>query len=106
MKPENILWDDGKLKIADFGLSKEMGRANMPHTNYVSTRWYRAPEVMFRATDYCGKVDIFGLGCIFAELFTGDPLMPGSSESDQLIRMSKILGQPPTAWALPKTRVL
>lgn len=64
----------------------------MPHTSYVSTRWYRAPEVMLRATNYDQKVDIFALGCIMAELHTGDPLLPGSSEADQLLRLSKLLG--------------
>ena len=78
----------------------------MPHTNYVSTRWYRAPEVIFRSNSYDDKVDIFALGCIFAELYTADPLMPGSSEGDQLLRMSKLIGQPPSNWSLAKTRIL
>jgi protein kinase len=54
----------------------------MPHTNYVSTRWYRAPEIMMRSNSYDAKIDIFALGCIFAELYTGEPLLPGSSETD------------------------
>jgi male germ cell-associated kinase len=98
MKPENILYEDGKLKICDFGLSKEMGQLTMPHTNYVSTRWYRAPEIMMRSNSYDDKIDIFALGCIFAELYTGEPLLPGSSETDQLMRMGKLLGQPPSNW--------
>ena len=99
LKPENLLYSDGKLKIADFGLAKDFGVSTMPHTSYVSTRWYRAPEVMLRATNYDQKVDIFALGCIMAELHTGDPLLPGSSEADQLLRLSKLLGQPPSTWA-------
>jgi len=98
LKPENLLYSDGKLKIADFGLSKDFGRGTMPHTNYVSTRWYRSPEVMFRSNKYDEQVDIFALGCIMAEMFTGEPLFPGSSEADQLIRMSKLLGNPPSTW--------
>ena len=98
MKPENILYEDGKLKICDFGLSKEMGQLTMPHTNYVSTRWYRAPEIMMRSNSYDDKIDIFALGCIFAELYTGEPLLPGSSETDKLMRMGKLLGQPPSNW--------
>lgn len=78
----------------------------MPHTNYVSTRWYRAPEIIFRSRDYDEKADMFALGCIFAELYTGDPLMPGSNESDQLMRMSKLIGQPPSNWGLAKSKIL
>ena len=102
LKPENLLYDAGKVKICDFGLSKDFGQATMPHTNYVSTRWYRAPEVIFRSNSYDDKVDIFALGCIFAEMYTGDPLMPGSSEADQLMRMGRLIGQPPSQWALAK----
>jgi protein kinase len=72
LKPENLLWsEDNQLKIADFGLSKQHDRHYMPHTSYVSTRWYRAPEIMLKIETYDPKVDIFALGCIMAELFTG-----------------------------------
>jgi protein kinase len=72
LKPENLLWsEDNVLKICDFGLSKAHDKFNMPHTSYVSTRWYRAPEIMLKIDSYDPKVDIFALGCIMAELYTG-----------------------------------
>lgn len=72
LKPENLLWsEDSVLKIADFGLSKGFDRQKEMHSSYVSTRWYRAPEIILKIQDYCTKVDIFALGCIMAELFTG-----------------------------------
>jgi len=72
MKPENLLWsEENELKICDFGLSKSYDRQNLPHTSYVSTRWYRAPEIILKIESYDPKVDIFALGCIMAELYTG-----------------------------------
>ena len=97
LKPENLLYQDGMLKIADFGLSKECKRGQN-HTNYVSTRWYRAPEIMLRQKNYGTMVDVFALGCIFAELFTGEPLLPGSSETDMLHRLSRLIGCVPSSW--------
>ena len=76
LKPENLLYQDGLVKIADFGLSKEYTRGQN-HTNYVSTRWYRAPEIMLRQKSYHTTADVFALGCIFAELYTSEPLLPG-----------------------------
>ena len=97
LKPENLLYHDGMLKIADFGLSKDYLRGTV-QTNYVSTRWYRAPEIMLRQKHYDLAVDVFAAGCIFAELFTGDPLLPGSSETDMLHRLSKLIGCVPASW--------
>lgn len=70
MKPENLLFYNGQVKIADFGLSKDV-RSSPPHTDYVSTRWYRAPEILLHSIDYNEKVDVFAMGCIAAELYTG-----------------------------------
>jgi serine/threonine protein kinase len=81
LKPENLLSYNGHVKVADFGLSKEI-RSIPPHTDYVSTRWYRAPEILLHSTTYNSPVDIFAMGCIAAELFTGQPLFPGRSEQD------------------------
>lgn len=97
LKPENLLFQDGSVKIADFGLSKECKR-NQNHTNYVSTRWYRAPEIMLRQKNYDQMVDVFAVGCIFAELYTGEPLLPGSSETDMLHRLSRLIGCVPSSW--------
>jgi serine/threonine protein kinase len=82
IKPENILIQ-GKTtaKIGDFGLVKEI-RHPTPFTEYVSTRWYRAPENVLGSRSYNYPVDIFALGCIMAELYTFKPLFPGSSEMD------------------------
>ena len=79
LKPENLLCYHQTVKIADFGLAKEIN-AKPPFTDYVSTRWYRAPEILLRAPDYNAPIDIFAMGCIMAELFTMRPLFPGQSE--------------------------
>lgn len=68
-------------KLADFGLAKEI-RARPPFTDYVSTRWYRAPEILLRSTAYNAPVDIFALGCIMIELYNLRPLAPGENEND------------------------
>lgn len=70
LKPENLLFYNGIVKVADFGLSKDMV-STPPYTDYVSTRWYRAPEILLHSTKYNAKVDIFAMGCIAAELFSG-----------------------------------
>ena len=79
LKPENLLCYNQTVKIADFGLAKERD-AKPPFTDYVSTRWYRAPEILLRSPDYNAPIDIFALGAIMAELFTMRPLFPGQSE--------------------------
>lgn len=76
LKPENLLCYHETIKIADFGLAKEMD-SKPPYTDYVSTRWYRAPEVLLRAPHYSEKIDIFAMGAILSELFTMRPLFPG-----------------------------
>lgn len=98
MKPENILMTGSKVKVADFGLAREI-RSKPPYTDYVSTRWYRAPELLLRSTNYNSPVDIFAAGCIMAELFMGRPLFAGSSEGDQLMKVCSVLGSPSkTDW--------
>ena len=82
LKPENILIDDnGIIKIIDFGLARQI-RARPPFTDYLSTRWYRAPEMILRSKTYNSPVDIFAYGCILAELYLMKPLFQGSSELD------------------------
>ncbi len=63
MKPENLLAKGEAVKIADFGLAREI-RSRPPFTDYVSTRWYRAPEILLRAADYNAPIDIFAMGAI------------------------------------------
>jgi len=94
MKPENLLVNDkGHVKIADFGLAREI-RSRPPFTDYVSTRWYRAPELLIRSTNYNSPIDLFALGAIMAELYLGKPLIPGNSEVDQFLKTCSTLGTP------------
>ncbi|KAH9808858.1 kinase-like domain-containing protein [Melampsora americana] len=81
------------VKIADFGLARET-RSSPPYTEYVSTRWYRAPEVLLRARDYSNPVDMWALGAILVETVTLKPLFPGTSEMDQVHRICEIMGDP------------
>lgn len=76
MKPENLLVNGDDVKIADFGLAREI-RSRPPFTDYVSTRWYRGPEILLRSTTYNSPIDIFALGAIMAELYMLRPLFPG-----------------------------
>ena len=94
MKPENLLLTRNKLKIADFGLAREI-RSVPPYTDYVSTRYYRAPECILKTTNYNSPIDIWGLGCIMAEMYTHpQPLFCGSNEKEVLFRICSILGTP------------
>ncbi|XP_037541321.1 serine/threonine-protein kinase ICK [Nematolebias whitei] len=99
MKPENLLCMGPELvKIADFGLAREI-RSRPPYTDYVSTRWYRAPEVLLRSTSYSSPIDQWAVGCIMAELYTLRPLFPGSSEVDTIFKICQVLGTPKkTDW--------
>lgn len=93
LKPENLLLKSGTVKIADFGLVRDI-KMQPPCTEYVSTRWYRAPEVLLRSQNYGPSIDIFAVGAIMAELYTFKPLFPGSSEADQLLKVCKVMGTP------------
>ncbi|CUF66181.1 protein kinase, putative [Bodo saltans] len=105
LKPENLLIRKDPLqnqeivKLADFGLVKEV-RARPPYTDYVSTRWYRAPELLLQDRNYTCAVDVWAAGCIFSELITTKPLFPGNNEVDQLFKIMSIFGSPTEAtWA-------
>ncbi|XP_077439491.1 serine/threonine-protein kinase MAK-like isoform X2 [Vanacampus margaritifer] len=92
MKPENLLCIGPELvKIADFGLAREI-RSQPPYTDYVSTRWYRAPEILLKFTSYSSPIDIWAVGCIMAELYTLRPLFPGNSEVDEIFKICQVLG--------------
>ncbi|XP_053569075.1 serine/threonine-protein kinase MAK isoform X2 [Bombina bombina] len=94
MKPENLLCMGPELiKIADFGLVREL-RSQPPYTDYVSTRWYRAPEVLLRSSVYSSPIDIWAVGSIMAELYTLRPLFPGTSEVDEIFKICQVLGTP------------
>ncbi|KAK3601543.1 hypothetical protein CHS0354_027683 [Potamilus streckersoni] len=94
LKPENLLCSGPDcIKIADFGLAREI-RSRPPYTDYVSTRWYRAPEVLLRSTNYSSPIDMWAIGCIMSELYTLRPLFPGTSEIDEIFKICNILGTP------------
>ncbi|CAO3593356.1 unnamed protein product [Absidia cylindrospora] len=97
LKPENLLLSTATgvpiIKLADFGLARETSSCP-PYTEYVSTRWYRSPEVLLRSSNYSNAVDLWAIGTIFAELITHQPLFPGESEIDQLYRICQVLGSP------------
>ncbi|GAM83543.1 hypothetical protein ANO11243_015310 [Dothideomycetidae sp. 11243] len=81
------------IKLADFGLAREC-HSRTPYTTYVSTRWYRAPEVLLRAGEYSAPVDIWALGAMAVEIATLKPLFPGANEVDQVWRVCEIMGSP------------
>ena len=81
------------IKIADFGLARET-HSKLPYTTYVSTRWYRAPEVLLRAGEYSAPVDIWAVGAMAVEVATLKPLFPGGNEVDQVWRICEIMGSP------------
>lgn len=92
LKPENILVSsDGVLKLTDFGTIKNM-KDKLPFTNYVSTRWYRAPECILEVEKYDEKSDVFALGWILAEFYALKPVFWGTSSKDQLIKYCEALG--------------
>ena len=94
IKPENLLFLNDKVKIADFGLAREI-RTLPPYTEYVSTRYYRAPECILKSTNYNSPIDIWALGCVMAEMYLHpQPLFYGANEKEVLYRICSILGSP------------
>lgn len=95
LKPQNLLIDRrGALKLADFGLARAFGIPVRHYTHEVVTLWYRAPEILLGARKYSTPVDIWSIGCIFAEMVSRAPLFPGDSEIDQLHKIFMALGTP------------
>jgi len=96
LKPQNLLVDDSNmcLKIADLGLGRAFSIPVKAYTHEIVTLWYRAPEVLLGATHYSTPVDMWSVGCIFAELVRKTPLFPGDSEWQQLLHIFKLLGTP------------
>ena len=94
IKPENLLINDKIVKIADFGLAKEI-RSIPPYTEYVSTRYYRAPECILKSSNYNSPMDIWAVGCIMAEMYLHPkPLFYGQNEKEVLNKICSILGTP------------
>ena len=100
LKPQNLLINHlGALKLADFGLARAFGIPVRHYTHEVVTLWYRAPEILLGARKYSTPVDIWSIGCIFAEMSMKQPLFPGDSEIDQLHKIFHALGTPnETIW--------
>eukprot|EP00759_Apiculatamorpha_spiralis_P015270 PhF_6_TR21943/c0_g1_i1/m.31188/K08824/CDKL; cyclin-dependent kinase-like len=93
IKPENILINkNGTLKLCDFGFARALGGAGAKYTEYVATRWYRSPELLV-GDEYGRPVDIWAIGCIFAEISNGMPLFPGESDLDQLHHIIRCFGR-------------
>ncbi len=101
MKPSNLLLNsDCLMKVCDFGLARSLpeGRLNTdakPLTDYVATRWYRAPEILLGCGTYSYAVDMWAVGCILGEMLVGKPIFPGTSTMNQLEKITNLTGCPP-----------
>ncbi|XP_017122474.1 putative glycogen synthase kinase-3 homolog [Drosophila elegans] len=95
IKPQNMLLDSdtGVLKLCDFGSAKQL-ISGEPNVSYICSRYYRAPELIFGATDYNTKIDIWSAGCVMAELLLGQLIFPGDSGVDQIVEIVKVMGTP------------
>jgi serine/threonine protein kinase len=95
LKPSNILLNaDCSLKICDFGLARGLDAEETSLTEYVVTRWYRAPEIMLACQEYSKAIDVWAVGCIYAELLGTKPLFPGDDYIHQLKLIVDVLGSP------------
>ena len=101
VKPSNLLLNsECQVKIADFGLARSVAQLEEDEgptpilTDYVATRWYRAPEILLGSTEYTFGVDMWSSGCILGELLGGKPIFPGTSTMNQLDRIMEITGRP------------
>lgn len=99
LKPQNLLIDrEGNLKLADFGLARAFGVPLRTYTHEVVTLWYRAPEILLGGRQYSTGVDIWSVGCIFAEMCTRKPLFPGDSEIDEIFKIFRYVAQVQLLW--------
>jgi mitogen-activated protein kinase 15 len=101
MKPSNLLLNsECHMKVADFGLARLISQSDRQEgsnpvlTDYVATRWYRAPEILLGSTKYTKGVDMWSIGCILGELLGGKPMFPGTSTMNQLDRIMEVTGRP------------
>lgn len=101
MKPSNLLLNsDCLMKVADFGLARSLYEGDLMTdtatvlTDYVATRWYRAPEILLGSTKYTFAVDMWSMGCILAEMLQGTPFFPGSSTINQIEKIVELIGKP------------
>lgn len=90
LKPSNLLLNANcDLKIADFGLARTTSETEFM-TEYVVTRWYRAPELLLNSSEYTSAIDVWSVGCIFAEIMTREPLFPGKDYVHQLKLVTEV----------------
>ncbi|KAF3336136.1 cell division control protein 2 A-like isoform X2 [Carex littledalei] len=96
LKPQNLLIDkhNNAIKLADFGLARAFAIPVRTFTHEVVTLWYRSPEILLGSKQYSTPIDIWSVGCIFAEMVNGQPLFPGDSEIDQILKIFRVLGTP------------
>ncbi|KAI9481566.1 MAG: serine/threonine-protein kinase pef1 [Benjaminiella poitrasii] len=108
LKPQNLLINKHhQLKIGDFGLARAFGIPVNTFSNEVVTLWYRAPDVLLGSRMYSTSIDIWSVGCIMAEMYTGRPLFSGTTNEDQLQKIFRLMGTPteqtwPTITQLPE----
>merc|ERR1711903_247958 len=88
---------DDMLKLADFGSCRGI-YSKQPYTEYISTRWYRAPECLLTDGYFNYKMDMWGVGCVFFEILSLYPLFPGTNELDQIQKVHNVLGTPPAEY--------
>ncbi|XP_023484191.1 MAPK/MAK/MRK overlapping kinase isoform X6 [Equus caballus] len=93
VKPENILIKQDVLKLGDFGSCRSV-YSKQPYTEYISTRWYRAPECLLTDGFYTYKMDLWSAGCVFYEITSLQPLFPGANELDQISKIHEVIGTP------------
>ncbi|KAK9476178.1 kinase-like domain-containing protein [Lipomyces japonicus] len=110
LKPQNLLINSkGQLKLGDFGLARAFGIPVNTFSNEVVTLWYRAPDVLLGSRTYSTSIDMWSAGCIMAEMYTGRPLFPGTTNEDQLQKIFRLMGTPnerswPAVSQLPNYR--
>ncbi|XP_019494956.1 PREDICTED: MAPK/MAK/MRK overlapping kinase isoform X2 [Hipposideros armiger] len=93
VKPENILIKQDVLKLGDFGSCRSV-YSKQPYTEYISTRWYRAPECLLTDGFYSSRMDLWSAGCVFFEIASLQPLFPGANELDQISKIHDVVGTP------------
>lgn len=99
LKPSNVfLNSDCLVKVGDFGLARSVHAKNKDSapilTEYVATRWYRAPEILLGSTKYTKAVDMWSMGCILGEMYLGKPMFPGTSTLNQIEKVLEVTGRP------------